>query len=157
MFASEGLRTLVLGLRILSKKVYSNWFINFELASNSLKYQERKLHEVVAEIEIKLYIVGSIMFEDKLQDGVPKTIYNIGKAGLKLWVLTSDKRKTVIEIGYATKVLTMIMRITQIVGGIIEIRIYYSKDIPLADEIRVSFSITVIYSWAFNTFTSRPS
>lgn len=86
------------------------------------------------------------MFEDKLQDGVPKTIYNIGKAGLKLWVLTSDKRKTVIEIGYATKVLTMIMRITQIVGGIIEIRIYYSKDIPLADEIRVSFSITVIYS-----------
>ena len=157
MFASEGLRTLVLGLRILSKKVYSNWFINFELASYSLKYQERKLHEVVAEIEIKLYIVGSIMFEDKLQDGVPKTIYNIGKAGLKLWVLTSDKRKTVIEIGYATKVLTMIMRITQIVGGIIEIRIYYSKDIPLADEIRVSFSITVIYAWAFNTFTSRPS
>ena len=146
MFASEGLRTLVLGLRILSKKGYCNWFINFELASNSLKYQERKLHEVVAEIEIKLYIVGSIMFEDKLQDGVPKTIYNIGKAGLKLWVLTSDKRKTVIEIGYATKVLTMIMRITQIVGGIIEIRIYYRKDIPLADEIRVSFSITIIYS-----------
>ena len=146
MFASEGLRTLVVGLRILSKKVYSNWFINFELASNSVKYQERKLHEVVAEIEIKLYIVGSIMFEDKLQDGVPETIYNIGKAGLKLLALTSDKRKTVIEIGYATKVLTMIMRITQIVGGIIKSRIYYSKYIPLADEIRVSFSITVIYS-----------
>ena len=117
MFASEGLRTLVLGLRILSEEECSNWLTKFELASNSMKDRERKLQEVAVEIETKLYIVGSTAIEDKLQDGVPETICNIGKAGIKLWVLTGDKRETAIEIGYATKVLTPTMRLTQVAGG----------------------------------------
>lgn len=30
--------------------------------------------------------------EDKLQDGVPQTISNLGMAGIKIWVLTGDKQ-----------------------------------------------------------------
>jgi P-type E1-E2 ATPase len=58
---------------------------------------------VAVDIERDLHIVGATALEDKLQDGVPETIANLKKAGIKLWVLTGDKRETAIEIGYSTK------------------------------------------------------
>ena len=68
-------------------------------------------------VEKNLHIVGATAIEDKLQDGVPETIANLGKAGMKLWVLTGDKRETAIEIGYSTKVLTPKMHLTEVVDG----------------------------------------
>jgi magnesium-transporting ATPase (P-type) len=72
---------------------------------------------VAAEIEKDLHIVGATAIEDKLQDGVPETISKLEKAGIKLWVLTGDKRETAIEIGYSTKVLTSKMHLTEVVDG----------------------------------------
>ena len=37
-------------------------------------------------------LLGATAIEDKLQDGVPQTIANLGLAGIKLWVLTGDKQ-----------------------------------------------------------------
>ena len=39
------------------------------------------------------------------------------EAGIKLWVLTGDKRETAIEIGYSTKVLTPKMHLTVVSDG----------------------------------------
>ena len=72
---------------------------------------------MAAEIEKDLHIVGATAIEDKLQDGVPETISNLEKAGIKLWVLTGDKRETAIEIGFSTKVLTSKMHLTEVVDG----------------------------------------
>jgi len=36
--------------------------------------------------------LGVTAIEDKLQDGVPQTIANLGMAGIKIWVLTGDKQ-----------------------------------------------------------------
>lgn len=47
-----------------------------------------------------LDVVGATAIEDKLQDEVPSTIADLGKAGVKLWVLTGDKMETAINIGY---------------------------------------------------------
>ena len=89
MFASEGLRTLVLGVKILTDADAEEWLSNYKKAATSLE---------------NLHIVGVTAIEDRLQDGVPETIANLGNAGIKLWVLTGDKRETAIEIGYSTKV-----------------------------------------------------
>lgn len=35
---------------------------------------------------------GVTAIEDKLQDGVPQAIANLGVAGIKIWVLTGDKQ-----------------------------------------------------------------
>ena len=61
--------------------------------------------------------MGATAIEDRLQDGVPETIANLGQAGIKLWVLTGDKRETAIEIGYSTKVLSPKMHLTEVVDG----------------------------------------
>lgn len=39
-----------------------------------------------------LFLAGGTGIEDKLQEGVPQTIANLRKAGIKVWVLTGDKQ-----------------------------------------------------------------
>jgi len=112
-FASEGLRTLVLGVRFLTDEQCSDWLVKYAAAASAIKGREEKLTEVAFEIERELHIVGATAIEDKLQDGVPDTIATLAKAGINLWVLTGDKRETAIEIGYSTKVLTQKMHLTQ--------------------------------------------
>mmetsp|Transcript_397 Transcript_397/g.539 ORF Transcript_397/g.539 Transcript_397/m.539 type:complete len:933 (+) Transcript_397:61-2859(+) len=116
-FASEGLRTLVLGIRILSEEEVDDWLTRYKSSAKSIKDREKKLYACALEIEKKLHIVGATAIEDKLQDGVPETIHNLEKAGIKLWVLTGDKRETAIEIGYSTKVLTPKMHLTVVSDG----------------------------------------
>ena len=120
IFASEGLRTLVLGVRILTENESDQWLKKYNAASTAIDNRDAKLTTVAQEIEKKIHIVGSTAIEDKLQDGVPETIYNIARAGIKLWVLTGDKRETAIEIGYSTKVLNPKMHVTDVADGKVE-------------------------------------
>jgi magnesium-transporting ATPase (P-type) len=115
-FAREGLRTLVLGMRILTEKECAEWLETHNAASTSLKNREEKLTLAALQIERNLHIVGATAIEDKLQERVPETIAMLSKAGIKLWILTGDKRETAKEIGYATNVLTEKMR-----SGLIEV------------------------------------
>ena len=114
IFASEGLRTLVLGIRILTEAECTDWLVTYEKAAASITDRGRLLEAAAKEIESRIHIVGATAIEDKLQDGVPETIYNIGRAGIKLWVLTGDKRETAIEIGYSAKVLNPKMHLTDV-------------------------------------------
>lgn len=112
-FASEGLRTLVLGMRVLTEDECSEWLEKYKEAATSIKNREEKLKEAALAVEHDLHIVGATAIEDKLQKGVPDAIATLGKAGIKLWVLTGDKRETAIEIGYSTHVLTPKMHLTE--------------------------------------------
>ena len=113
-FAREGLRTLVLAVRILPEDYGRDWIARHAAASASMKDRDAKLTQVAHDIEKNLHVVGITAIEDKLQDGVPETIEKLAQAGIKLWVLTGDKRETAIEIGYSTKVLTPAMTLFQV-------------------------------------------
>jgi magnesium-transporting ATPase (P-type) len=119
-FASEGLRTLVLGMRVLTESQCEAWLEKYTEASTSINNREEKLTAVAKEIETGLHIVGATAIEDKLQRGVPETIKKLEEAGIKLWVLTGDKRETAIEIGYSTHVLTSKMHLTEVADGPID-------------------------------------
>ena len=91
-FAKEGLRTLVVGSRILDyddfdrlKKEYDK--LKLSTAAN----KERKLNELYDRYERDLTYLGSTAIEDKLQYGVPETIDMLIQANIKVWVLTGDK------------------------------------------------------------------
>jgi magnesium-transporting ATPase (P-type) len=113
-FASEGLRTLVLGIRFLTDGECEDWLQQYRKAASSLKNRDGMLRDAASSIEKDLHIVGATAVEDKLQTRVPDTIATLGKAGIKLWVLTGDKKETAIEIGYSTKVLTPSMHLTEV-------------------------------------------
>eukprot|EP00753_Platysulcus_tardus_P014723 PLAT4437.4.p1 GENE.PLAT4437.4~~PLAT4437.4.p1 ORF type:complete len:1297 (-),score=734.56 PLAT4437.4:142-3969(-) len=109
-FASEGLRTLVLCARELSTEEYEEWNAKHEAAACALEGRDRKLMNVAELIEHDMNILGATAIEDKLQDGVPGCIADLAKAGIKIWVLTGDKRETAINIGFACRLLTEEMK-----------------------------------------------
>jgi P-type E1-E2 ATPase len=61
------------------------WLDEYNKAASSIKDRDQKLTAAVQNIERRLFI---------LQDGVPETIHKLGQTGIKLWVLTGDKRET---------------------------------------------------------------
>lgn len=54
--------------------------------------RESKLNAMYEEVESGMQLLGVTAIEDKLQDGVPKSIANLQNAGIKIWVLTGDKQ-----------------------------------------------------------------
>lgn len=57
-----------------------------------MDHREERINALYEELEQNLNLVGASAIEDKLQDGVPQTIANLGLAGIKVWVLTGDKQ-----------------------------------------------------------------
>ncbi|RSH90127.1 hypothetical protein EHS25_001460 [Saitozyma podzolica] len=105
-FAGEGLRTLCLAYRVLDPNEYEQWSRDYHDATVSLNDRETQIEEVSARIEQDLVLLGATAIEDKLQDGVPKAISDLKRAGIKVWVATGDKLETAVAIGYTTHLLT---------------------------------------------------
>ncbi|XP_064556084.1 probable phospholipid-transporting ATPase IM isoform X2 [Drosophila montana] len=105
-FAGEGLRTLVLAERRLTEQYYNEWRLRQQEAALSMDSREQKLNVMYEEVESDMQLLGVTAIEDKLQDGVPKSIANLQSAGIKIWVLTGDKQETAINIGYSCQLLT---------------------------------------------------
>jgi phospholipid-transporting ATPase len=56
-----------------------------------------------------LHLLGATAIEDRLQEGVPRTIAKLGAAGIKIWMLTGDKEETAVNIGHSCQLLTRTM------------------------------------------------
>ncbi|KAF0683495.1 Aste57867_24447 [Aphanomyces stellatus] len=104
-FASEGLRTLVLAKRELTPDAYEAWNKQYQAAATALVGRDDLLDAAAEVLEVEMEIVGATAIEDKLQVGVPNTIYSLAQAGIKIWVLTGDKEETAVNIGHACRLL----------------------------------------------------
>ena len=99
-FAKKGLRTLVMGKKILTQQTYDEWKIRYdEVNTSNALDKEDQLNVLYDELEYEFNYVGSSAIEDLLQDQVPETIADLMSANIRLWVLTGDKQETAIEIG----------------------------------------------------------
>ena len=78
---------------------YEHWNKKFVKASQAIENREDKLAKVYELIERDLTLLGATAIEDKLQVGVPRTIEQLMKANIAVWVLTGDKQDTAINIG----------------------------------------------------------
>ncbi|KAF5390550.1 hypothetical protein D9757_002774 [Collybiopsis confluens] len=116
-FANEGLRTLTLAFKIISESDYLSWAHRYHEASISIKNREEQLEEVSSEIELDLRLLGATAIEDRLQDGVPETIHDLKRAGIKIWVATGDKLETAIAIGRSTNLIGPESNIIIVKGG----------------------------------------
>ena len=104
-YATEGLRTLCIAQREIPWSQYLAWNVRHQEASASLDRREEKMEAVAESIERELVLLGGTAIEDRLQDGVPDAIETLGRAGIKLWVLTGDKVETAINIGFSCNLL----------------------------------------------------
>lgn len=73
--------------------------------------KEVEMNRVAEELEHGFELIGSTAIEDKLQEDVGRTIHDLKRAGIKVWVLTGDKVETAINIGYSCRLLNNDMNI----------------------------------------------
>jgi magnesium-transporting ATPase (P-type) len=74
-FAKEGLRTLVVGSRILDYDEFDRLKKDYDkLKLSTAANKERKLNDLYDRYETNLTYLGSTAIEDKLQYGVPESI-----------------------------------------------------------------------------------
>ena len=104
-FSTEGLRTLLYSFRWVDNDEYNEWAEKYHAAKTSLVDRKKKIDEVGEEIEKGMFLLGATAIEDKLQEGVSEAIDKIRRAGIKMWMLTGDKRETAINIGYSCKLI----------------------------------------------------
>ncbi|KAH3674586.1 hypothetical protein WICMUC_003132 [Wickerhamomyces mucosus] len=104
-FSTEGLRTLLYGYKWLQNEEYERWAFDYASAKTSLADRSKLIEQVGGVLENNLELLGATAIEDKLQEGVSDTIGKLNRAGIKLWMLTGDKRETAINIGYSCKLI----------------------------------------------------
>ncbi|TSW75993.1 putative phospholipid-transporting ATPase VA [Bagarius yarrelli] len=105
LYAADGLRTLCIAKKVLSKEEYACWLRRHLEAETAIQGREELLYESALRLETDLHLLGATGIEDRLQDGVPETVAALRRAGLQIWVLTGDKQETAINIAYACKLL----------------------------------------------------
>ncbi|TDG98557.1 hypothetical protein EPR50_G00201700 [Perca flavescens] len=104
-YAREGLRTLCIAKKIVEEEEYEAWLKGQLLAESSIENREELLLESAQRLETNLTLLGTTGIVDRLQEEVPETIEALQRAGIKVWILTGDKKETAINIAYACKLL----------------------------------------------------
>eukprot|EP01128_Nolandella_sp_AFSM9_P004739 TRINITY_DN2183_c0_g1_i3.p1 TRINITY_DN2183_c0_g1~~TRINITY_DN2183_c0_g1_i3.p1 ORF type:complete len:1098 (+),score=280.47 TRINITY_DN2183_c0_g1_i3:18-3311(+) len=106
-YSVEGLRTLVLGYRIVDKKKYNAFHKAYTKAQSSIgKDRDEKLAKAAELIEKDLQLQGCTALLDKLQNKVPWAINYLIRAGIKVWMITGDKQETAENIGHSCRLLS---------------------------------------------------
>ncbi|KAM3594317.1 uncharacterized protein V6R79_005735 [Siganus canaliculatus] len=104
-YARDGLRTLCIAKKVLEEEEYEVWLKTQLLAESSIENREELLLDSAERLETNLTLLGTTGILDRLQEEVPETIEALQRAGIKVWVLTGDKKETAINIAYACKLL----------------------------------------------------
>ena len=115
-FSAQGFRTLFIAMRILSQEEYDEYEKKLNKAQMSEQDKDKKVEEVNNTIENDLFLIGTTIVEDKLQENVPETIKKMRIANIKVWMLTGDKMNTAYNIGLSCNLINKDMKIFNICG-----------------------------------------
>ena len=89
----------------IDEDFYQAWAKKHQTAACATTNRDRELGKVAELLEFDFELIGSTAIEDKLQEDVGQTIYDIKQAGIQLWVLTGDKVETAMNIGFSCRLL----------------------------------------------------
>ncbi|KAM9323815.1 phospholipid-transporting ATPase IK-like [Gastrophryne carolinensis] len=112
-FSEETLRTLCLAYKDIEEEDYLAWRIRHHEASLSLENRQEQLDNVYEDMEKDLQLLGATAIEDKLQVGVEETMQRLRDAGIKVWMLTGDKKETAVNIAYSSNLLSSDMELLE--------------------------------------------
>ena len=105
LLAAKGYRTLVYAMKQLESDEYSKWKEEYEYAKSQLHDRKKFVEECCDKIEQNMKYLGVAAVEDRLQENVPETIHKLRDAGINIWILTGDKKETVINVGRSSNII----------------------------------------------------
>jgi len=113
----KGFRTLILARRRLLSEEYVHCTKAWAAACTAEHDRDARKAEAAAVFEKDLQYIGLTVLEDRLQDGVPRTIATIRAANIRFWVLTGDKAETAMEVAKSCLILDSTMHIQFVLGA----------------------------------------
>ncbi|KAI4829514.1 hypothetical protein KUCAC02_023554 [Chaenocephalus aceratus] len=106
LFSQACLRTLCVAVRSVPEASWEQWSKTLDQSATMVTSdRDALLEKLYDQMEIDLQLIGVTAIEDRLQEGVHETIALLQQAGIKVWVLTGDKKETAVNIGYSCKLL----------------------------------------------------
>ena len=115
-FSAQGFRTLFIAMKILSQSEYDEYAAKLKEALMAEENKDQKVDAVNNTIETDLFLIGTTIVEDKLQENVPETIRNLRLSNIKVWMLTGDKMNTAYNIGLSCNLINKEMKTFSICG-----------------------------------------
>jgi magnesium-transporting ATPase (P-type) len=104
-YSHEGLRILMIAYKEIDNNDFRSIYKEYKKAQLNT-YLKNKLLNILAEkVENNLILLGITGIEDKLQDNVDEVLESFITAGIKIWMLTGDKKETAKSIAYSCKLL----------------------------------------------------
>ena len=104
--AREGLRTLVVAKKILTKEQYSDFDQRYQAAKLSVVNRSAQVAAVLESLQRDMKLLCVTGVEDRLQDNVRQTLESLRNAGVKVWMLTGDKLETATCIAKSSKLVS---------------------------------------------------
>ena len=104
----EGLRTLVIGSKVLSNSEYKDFDVKMSAAKLSMVNRASLISSVVETLEHDLAVLAVTGVEDKLQNGVKATLESIRQAGIRVWMITGDKVETASSIARSSRLVGLL-------------------------------------------------
>jgi len=166
LFSKQGYRTLLVGMRVLDEKEYTDWLEIYKIANLNLTKKAEKLEEAYELMESNIHLLGATIVEDKLQENVPETIRDLRLAKIKIWMLTGDKIDTAENIAKSCNLISEELKVFKIPSDyfqtfekfIINFNDYLVKnqiDLENNEETKkniIDYSIIVDFYYLFETF-----
>ena len=101
----EGLRTLVVAKKNLSKEEYETFEKHYNIAKSKTVDRPKEIAAAISTLEKEMELVCVTGVEDTLQEDVKVTLETLRNAGIKMWMLTGDKLETAICIAKSSKLV----------------------------------------------------
>lgn len=105
-------------MREIPEDEYRKWSTIYDKAAATINGRSEALDKAAEMIERDLFLLGATAIEDKLQEGVPDTIYTLQQAGIKIWVLTGDRQETAINIGLSCRLISESMSLVSPISAL---------------------------------------
>eukprot|EP00866_Antonospora_locustae_P001524 jgi/Antlo1/1524/1815 len=102
--AREGLRTLVVAKKVISRDEYISF--SAMLREARISGVKENISGVIESLEKNMNLLGVTGVEDMLQDDVKITLESLKNAGIRIWMLTGDKIETATSIAVSSKIFT---------------------------------------------------
>lgn len=113
--ARDGLRTLVIGRKLLSRDQLDTFERRHHEAKISTLDRANLIQKSISDcLESDLELLGVTGVEDKLQDDVKMSLEILRNAGIKIWMLTGDKVETATCIATSSKLFARNQQIFQV-------------------------------------------
>jgi phospholipid-transporting ATPase len=95
---SKGYKCIVIGYKRIKKGHLADFISKIKKIRKSLVNTEGRIENLLRDIEKNLNYIGIVALSEDILPGIPETVGNLKKSGIKVWMVSSDKSKISLTI-----------------------------------------------------------